>query len=92
MGRSDLASDEGMLFSYNKPTEVSFWMKNVPINLNAYWIDDDNRVIGMTPMKPCRSEPCVRYPSPGPVRYVLELSDKSQQIKAGHQLRFQATE
>lgn len=88
MGRTELPDDIGMLFVYKKPTSVTFWMKNVPINLTAYWIDERNQVIGKTVMAPCRQRPCQRYPSPAPVLYVLELNDSEHEIKVGDKLVF----
>ena len=34
MERSDLGSDQGMLFVYRKPTPMSFWMRNTPLPLD----------------------------------------------------------
>jgi len=34
MGREDLKSDEGMLFLYEEPQRMSFWMRNTPTPLD----------------------------------------------------------
>jgi hypothetical protein len=34
MGRRDLASNQGMLFLYREPTQMSFWMRNTPLPLD----------------------------------------------------------
>lgn len=88
MHRTELADDRGMLFVYNKPVKASFWMKNVPIHLNAYWIDRSKRVIGVSRMSPCEKEPCLSYPAPSAIRYVLELNDSAHDIRIGDRLSF----
>jgi len=37
-GRKSLASDAGMLFVYDEPSYTSYWMKDVPFNLDMIFI------------------------------------------------------
>ena len=40
-GREKLASDEGMLFIFQKVDKHSFWMKGLKFSLDFIWIKDD---------------------------------------------------
>lgn len=42
---SVLDDNQGMLFVYDEPQDVSFWMKDTPINLDLIFIDEDEEVI-----------------------------------------------
>jgi len=42
---SELDGDQGMLFVYDEPQDVSFWMKNTPLNLDLIFISEDEEVI-----------------------------------------------
>lgn len=39
MHRTDLAVDEGMLFVYERASQVAFWMKNTPLPLDIIFIN-----------------------------------------------------
>ena len=41
MGREDLKSDEGMLFLYETPQRMSFWMRNTPTPLDIGFFTAD---------------------------------------------------
>lgn len=73
MYRPELPPDRGMLFPFNPPQPVSFWMKNCLIALDMIFLRQ-GEVIGITDnVPPCEIEPCPVYPSPGPVDAVLEI-------------------
>lgn len=40
-GREKIASDEGMLFVFDKPSKYVFWMKGLKFPLDFIWIKDD---------------------------------------------------
>jgi uncharacterized membrane protein (UPF0127 family) len=40
-GVKELSEDEGMLFYFDPPQDVSFWMKGVEIPLDIIFINDD---------------------------------------------------
>lgn len=44
-GVNNLPEDEGMLFYFDPPQDVQFWMKDVNIPLDIVFIDDDEEVI-----------------------------------------------
>ncbi|KJS11452.1 MAG: hypothetical protein VR78_12935 [Hoeflea sp. BRH_c9] len=72
MYRSSMAADHGMLFRFDQTRPVLMWMKNTPLSLDMLFIDDTGTVVGVAPDTVPFSETIV--PSPGPVRYVLELN------------------
>ena len=45
MGRESLPEDQGMLFIYDEPQDLSYWMKNTLISLDIIFIDDDMEVV-----------------------------------------------
>jgi len=47
-GRESLASDEGMLFVFDKPDKYPFWMKGLTFPLDFIWIRGDT-VVDITP-------------------------------------------
>ena len=52
-GKTSLASDEGMLFIYEEPDTVAFWMKDTDIPLDIVFIDEDEEVISVKQGIPC---------------------------------------
>lgn len=39
-GRNSMASDHGMLFSFNEPSYNTFWMKDMAFNLDFIFVND----------------------------------------------------
>jgi len=73
MNVDDLQEDEGMLFIYDAPQEVAFWMKNTPIPLDIIFLDEDGEVISVTTGKPDDETPITETG----VSYVLEVNANS---------------
>lgn len=71
MGRTRLAADEGMLFDYGQPRQVTMWMKDTPLSLDMIFVDADGRVVRVAEA----TEPysLARIPSFQPVLAVLEV-------------------
>ncbi|WP_296744167.1 DUF192 domain-containing protein [Mesorhizobium sp.] len=70
MFRKEMADDHGMLFVFEKPSAVNFWMKNTPMALDLVFIGQDGRIKAIKRGEP-ESEAII---SPGqPVSFVLEL-------------------
>jgi len=81
MFRTDMPANEGMIFLFDEPQQLTFWMKNTLIPLDMIFIDNDWKVVSIQKSaQPCKADPCVLYPSEVPAKYVLEinagLSDK----------------
>lgn len=45
--QEELAEDEGMLFIYDEPQTVGFWMQDTDIPLDIVFIDEDFEVISV---------------------------------------------
>ena len=72
MFRTQMGADEGMIFPYNPPQTVSFWMKNTVIPLDIVFVGTDHRVLNIAANAVPYSEESL--PSAGPVIGVLELN------------------
>jgi len=47
MFRTEMGKDEGMIFPYDPPRVLSFWMKNTVLSLDLVFIGPDHRVINV---------------------------------------------
>ena len=47
MFRTEMGPDEGMLFPYDPPRVLSFWMKNTVLSLDLVFIGPDRRVVNV---------------------------------------------
>ena len=60
----DMASDQGMLFTYPQPQRLSFWMKNTTIPLSIAFIDENYKIFQIEDLIPGNEE-SVKSNSPG---------------------------
>lgn len=81
MGRKSLSENQGMLFIYDEPQDLSYWMKNTLISLDIIFIDDDMEVVSVKQGQPMSEEPITE----NDVQYVLEVNSNSG-IEEGDQL------
>lgn len=84
MGRDSLPKDQGMLFVYEEPTDVKYWMKDTSIPLDIIFIDDDLEVISVKKGEPMSE----KFIEENDVQYVLEVN-KDSGIEEGDQLVFE---
>ena len=70
MFRKSLAGDRGMIFPYDPPQDVSFWMKNTLIPLDIIFIRQDGTIVRITHAK---ALDVTALPSGEPVAGVLEI-------------------
>jgi hypothetical protein len=70
MFRRTLDPAHGMIFPYNPPQEVAFWMKNTWIPLDIIFIRSDGTIVRITHAQPMDLTP---LPSGEPVSAVLEI-------------------
>jgi uncharacterized membrane protein (UPF0127 family) len=72
MHRETLPASAGMLFLYERPAEVAFWMENTLIPLDMVFIDEAGRVVSVHEM----AQPMDRTPIPSgsEVLAVLEIN------------------
>ena len=80
-GVSKLEDDEGMLFIYDEPKTVGFWMKDTLIPLDIIFIDQDGEVISIYQGEPGNLD----IAKEDNVKYVLEVNVNSG-IEEGDEL------
>jgi uncharacterized membrane protein (UPF0127 family) len=71
MGRENIGPYDGMAFTFDAPTQGTFWMKNTLIPLSIAFWGEEGRIVGILDMQPCEDDPCPTY-GPG-VPYVGAL-------------------
>lgn len=71
MHRSSMPPEEGMIFVFEPPRFLSFWMKNTLIPLSIAYADKEGKIISIREMKPLSEE---LHPSGGVARYALEMN------------------
>lgn len=86
-GVESLPKDEGMLFYYDPPEEVSMWMKDVNIPLDIIFLNEDQEVISVYEGKPNNQKLITEQN----VSFVLELN-KDSGIKKGDELELNNNE
>lgn len=83
-GKKSLPENEGMLFYFDEPQDVAFWMKDTSIPLDIVFIDDDQEVISVVEGIPMTED----LISEKDVKYVLEVNSNSG-IQEGDELDFE---
>ena len=87
MFRQTMASNEGMLFAFEVPSQQCFWMKNTLLPLSAAFVADDGSIVNIEDMKPQTLD---SHCSAKPVRFVLEMNQgwfAKRGLKAGSKLQ-----
>ena len=78
MNFRQLKSNEAMLFVFENDQERSFWMKNVPYDLDIVFFNKNKKLISQTTMKatsPVTQDAALPvYRSQGAARYALEAA------------------
>jgi uncharacterized protein len=80
---AEIKIDEAMIFVYNQPREMSFWMRNTKIPLDIAFVGGDKVILNVATMKPFDES---LVPSKGPAQYAIEFKTgtcKKLGIKAG---------
>jgi len=72
MFRTEMGPDEGMIFPYDQPRVLSFWMRNTVISLDLVFIDEQHRIINIAENAVPYSEASILSAAPGVA--VLELN------------------
>ena len=83
-GVTELPKNEGMLFFFDEPQEVSMWMQNTLIPLDIIFINEDDEVIKVVQGIPNDETPIVVQDT----LYVLEVNVNSG-IKEGDELEIE---
>lgn len=71
--RESLPSDRGMLFVMPEPIIPNFWMKDMRFPIDFIWIDEEMKIVAITPSIGVDSYP-ITFSPPSPVKYVLEVN------------------
>ena len=74
-GKADFAGADAMLFAYDEEVDhgAARWvMDDVAFPLDIAWFAGDGRMVGMTTMELCPSQPCPLYAAPADYRWALE--------------------
>lgn len=72
MFREEMAQSHGMLFLFDPPRPVAFWMRNTPLPLDLIFLDASGRVLNVIADAVPFSEE--HLPSDGVTRAVLEVN------------------
>ncbi len=72
-GRQCIGVNRGMLFEFDKPGNLAFWMKDMRFNIDIVWLDSSWRVVSVKPNISPRTYPQT-FTSSRPAQYVLELA------------------
>lgn len=72
-GRKSIPSDYGMLFVFKNNGSYGFWMKDMLVPIDIFWLDDKGQVVSVAESVATSSYSNVFYPA-APARYVLETS------------------
>jgi uncharacterized membrane protein (UPF0127 family) len=70
MDRFSLLPDHGMLFVFESPQPLAFWMKNTYIPLSIAFVDQEGRILNIEDMRPQDESP---HWSKGPALYAIEM-------------------
>ena len=71
MYRKSLDKNHGMLFVFDKPSRVSFWMKNVSLPLDIGYFDSKGRLIEQYVLYPYDESPV--FSKSDDIQFVLEM-------------------
>ena len=86
MERKHLAENKGMLFKFQNPHHLSFWMKKTYIPLDIAFLNDDGKILQISEMIPMNLR-AVR--SNVPCKYALEVNKgwfNKNQLNVGSQI------
>lgn len=75
MFRPSLPARRALLFVFDSLDFHSIWMKNCRFPIDIVWLDEERRVVHVTPrVPPCRADPCPSYQPMRKAAYVVEMN------------------
>jgi uncharacterized protein len=90
MFRTHLDDDAGMLFLFERPQQLTFWMRNTEIPLDMIFIQPSMRILGIVENAEPRTDSTRSVP--GESQYVLEVNagfSRRHGLAGGTALRFE---
>jgi len=75
MQRDSMPADHGMIFVFDDPSNVGFWMKNTRIPLDIVFVDSNGAVISVKQMKPYDLSSTY---ADGQAKWAIELNKESR--------------
>jgi uncharacterized protein len=90
MFRTHLDEDAGMLFLFERPQQLTFWMRNTDIPLDIIFIEPSMRILGIVENTEPRTD--ASRSVPGESQYVLEVNagfSRRHGLTSGTSLRFE---
>jgi uncharacterized membrane protein (UPF0127 family) len=72
-GRTSVPADYGMLFVFLKDDKYGFWMKDMLVPIDIFWLNAQGQVVSIAEDVTISTYPSVFYPNM-PARYVLETA------------------
>ena len=71
MDRRSLSAREGMLFIFERPDDLSFWMRNTAIPLDIIFVDANRQIVNIAQRTMPLSDAYIQ--STAPAQYVVEV-------------------
>lgn len=91
MERRDLGTDDGMIFLYDKPQQMTFWMRNTPTPLDIGFFKSDGTLDEVLAMHPFDEKTVSSHSRE--LRFALEMNQgwyRANGIKPGAKLDLKA--
>ena len=91
MERRDLGVNDGMIFVYDKPQQMSFWMRNTPTALDIGFFNSQGVLEEVYPMYPFDETPVGSHSAQ--LQFALEMNQgwfRTNEVKPGAQLDLKA--
>jgi uncharacterized membrane protein (UPF0127 family) len=83
MYEKNISSKEGMIFIFNKETNIPIWMRNMKFSIDVLWLDSNKKIVHIEKnLKPARMLDFRTYGGHIKARYVVEI--KSGLVKKHH--------
>jgi uncharacterized membrane protein (UPF0127 family) len=92
MFRRSLPADRALLFVFGGLDFHGIWMKNCLFPIDIVWLDENRKVVHVTPnVPPCKADPCPSYQPMRRSAYVVEMNAgaaKKENVTLGSVLEF----
>ncbi len=72
-GRTGLEADQAMIFVFDSPDMLGFWMKDMFFSIDMLWLDAESRIVSFEKNVSPDTYPKVFFPT-SPSLYVIEFS------------------